>query len=132
MQTLAHQQDLLHQNQHKMTEQMAALSFNQSDVGRGIRRQGRGPPPMPATFAPNGFPPPAPFAPNRFGCTNYGGRGGQGRGRGRDCGRGPPAFNAGRAPPITSITAWRAPGYMGPPLATGGGYYAPPPQTQQV
>jgi hypothetical protein len=132
MQTLAHQQDLLHQNQHQMMEQMAALSFNQSNAGRGIRRQGRGPPQPPATFAPNGFPPPAPFAPNRFGRTNYGGRGGQGRGRGRGCGRGPPAFNAGRAPPITSIMAWRAPGYMGPPPATGGGYYAPPPQAQQV
>jgi hypothetical protein len=132
MQTLAHQQDLLHQNQHKMMEQMAALSFNQSNAGHGIRQQGRSPPPTPATSSPNGFPPPAPFAPNGFGCTNYGGRGGQGRGHGRGRGRGPPAFNAGRAPPITSIMAWRAPGYMGPPPATGGGDYAPPPQAQQV
>jgi hypothetical protein len=60
MQTLAHQQDLLHQNQHQMMEQMAALSFNQSDAGRGIGRQGRGQ-----------FQPPAPFTPTRFG------RGGQ-------------------------------------------------------
>ncbi len=37
MQTLAHQQDLLHKNQHRMMEQMAALSFNQSNAGRGIR-----------------------------------------------------------------------------------------------
>jgi hypothetical protein len=82
MQTLAQQQDLLYQNQHRMMEQMAALSFNQSNVGPGIRQQGRGPPQPPATFAPNGFPPPAPFAPNRFGRTNYGGRGEQGRGCG--------------------------------------------------
>jgi hypothetical protein len=34
IQTLANQQDLLHQNQHQMMEQMAALSFNQSDAGR--------------------------------------------------------------------------------------------------
>jgi hypothetical protein len=102
-------------------EQMAALSFNQSNAGHGIRRQGRGPPPTPAPFAPNGF-----------GRTNYGGRGGKGQGRGRGPGQGLPAFNAGRAPPITSITAWRAPGYMGPPPATGGGYYAPPLQAQQV
>jgi hypothetical protein len=132
MQTLAHQQDLLHQNQHRMMEQMAALSFNQSDAGHGIRRQGRGLPQPPTTVAPNGFPLPAPFAPNGFGHTNYGGCGGQGRGRERGRGRGPPAFNAGRAPPITSIMAWRVPRYMGPPPATGGGYYAPPPQAQQV
>jgi hypothetical protein len=41
--TLAQQQDLLHQNQHQMMEQMAALSFNQSNAGRGIGRQRRGP-----------------------------------------------------------------------------------------
>ncbi len=121
MQTLAHQQDLLHQNQHQMMEQMAALSFNQSNAGCGIGRQGRGPPP-----------PLAPVAPNRFRRTNYSGRGGQGRGRGRNRGRGPPAFNVGRAPPIMPFTAGRAPGYMGLPPATVGGYYAPPPQAQQV
>ena len=60
--TLAQQLDLLHQNQHQMMEQMAALSFNQSDAGRDIGCQRRGPPP-----------PPAPFAPNGFGRTNYGG-----------------------------------------------------------
>ena len=118
--TLAQQQDLLHQNQHQMMEQMAALSFNQNDAGRDIGRQRRGSPP-----------PPAPFAPNGFGRTNYGGRDSQGRGRGRGRGRGPPVFTAGHGPPIISIMAGRAPGYMGPP-ATGGGYYAPPPQTQQV
>ena len=36
IQTLAHQHKLLHQNQHQMMEQMAALSFNRSDAGRGI------------------------------------------------------------------------------------------------
>jgi len=59
MQKLAHQQDLLHQNQHQMMDQMVALFFNQSNAGCGIGRQGRGPPP-----------PPAPVAPNRFGRTN--------------------------------------------------------------
>jgi CII-binding regulator of phage lambda lysogenization HflD len=47
IQTLAHQQDLLHQNQHQIMEQMAALSFNQSDAGRGISRPGRGQPHLP-------------------------------------------------------------------------------------
>jgi hypothetical protein len=52
MQTLAHQHDLIHQNQHQMMEQMVALSFNQSNAGQGIRRQaGRGQ-----------FQPPAPFS----------------------------------------------------------------------
>ncbi len=55
-----------------MMEQMAALSFNQSDVGRSIGRQGRGPPP-----------PTAPFAPNGFGRNTYRGHGGQDY-----CGRG--------------------------------------------
>ena len=36
IQTLAHQQDLLHQNLHQMMEQIMALSFNQSNAGRGI------------------------------------------------------------------------------------------------
>jgi hypothetical protein len=36
MQTLAHQHNLLHQNQQQMMEQMAALSFNQSNAGCGI------------------------------------------------------------------------------------------------
>ena len=116
MQTLAHEQDLLHQNQHQMMDQMVALFVNQCNVGRGIGRQGRGPPP-----------PPAPVAPNRFGRTNYGGRDRQGRGRGH---RGPPAFNAGCASPITPFSAGRAPGYMGLPPATVGEYYAPPPKAR--
>jgi hypothetical protein len=53
MHTLAHQQDLLHQNQHQMMEQMAALSFNQSDAGRGNGRPaGRGQFQPPAHLSP--------------------------------------------------------------------------------
>jgi hypothetical protein len=116
IQTLANQQDLLHQNQHQMMEQMAALSFNQSDAGRGIARPGRGQPQQQASFSPNGF-----------------GRGGQGRGRGRGRGRGPPGSNTGgRGPPIMSFTAGRgALGYMGPPTV-GGGYFTPPPHAQNI
>ncbi len=55
IQTLTHQVELLHQNQHQMMEQMAALSFNQSDAGRGIGHPGRGQPQTPAQFTPNGF-----------------------------------------------------------------------------
>ena len=122
MQTLAHQQDLLHQNQHQMMEQMAALSFNQSDAGRGIGRPGRGQPQQPAPFTPNGFGRGGQFAPQVFG------RGGQGRGRGRGRGRGPPPeYATGRGPPITTIIAGRGPGYMAPPAAGGGYHYAMPP-----
>ena len=32
LQTLAHQQDQLHQNQHQMMEQMVALLFNQNNL----------------------------------------------------------------------------------------------------
>ena len=126
MQTLAHQQDLLHQNQHQMMEQMAALSFNQSDAGRGIRRPaGRGQ-----------FQPPAPFTTIRFGrggqvAPNGSERGGQGRGRGCGRGLGPPGFATGRGPPFTTITAGQATGYMAP-QAVGGGYYATPPPAQHV
>ena len=118
MQTLAHQQDLLYQNQHQILEQMAALSFNQSDAGCGIGRPaGRGQLQPPAPFTPNGFGRGGHFAPNGFGS------GGQGQGRGHGCGRdcGPPGFATGRGPPITTITAGRATGYMAP-QATGGGY----------
>jgi hypothetical protein len=97
-----------------MMEQMAALSFNQSNAGCSIGHPGRSQPQPPAPFTPNGF-----------------GSGGQGKGRGCRHGCGPPGFATGRGPPIRSITAGRAPGYMGPPT-TGGGYYAPPPQAQHV
>ena len=126
MHTLAHQQDLLHQNQHQMMEQMAALSFNQSDAGRGNGRPaGRGQFQPPAPFIPNGFGRGGQAAPNRFG------RGGQGRGRGRGRGRGPPGFATGRGPPFTTITAGQATGYVAP-QATGGGYYTTPPPAQHV
>ena len=128
LQTLAHQQDQLHQNQHQMMEQMAALLFNQSDAGRGIGHQGRGSPPPTAQFALNGF------GRNTYGGRgrqDYGGRGRQGRGCGRGCGCEPPAYIAGRAPPIMPFTAGRAPVYIGLPPAAGGGYYAAPPQKQQ-
>ena len=100
IQTLAHQQELLHQNRHQMMEQMAALSFHQSNAGRGIGRPGRGQPQTPTPFTLNGF-----------------GNGGQGRGR--ECGCGPPGFATGHGPPIRSIMAERAPGYMRPPTTTG-------------
>ena len=125
IQTLAHQQDLLHQNQHQMMEQMAALSFNQSDAGRGISPPGRGQPQPPAPFTPNGFGRGGQFSPHGFG------RGGQGRGRGRGHGRGPPGFTTGRGPPIMTITAGWATGYMSP-QAAGKGYYATPPQAQHI
>jgi len=98
-------------------EQMAALSFNQSDAGRGIGRPGRGQPQPPAPFTPNGFGRGGQFYPHRFG------RGGQGRGRGRGHGRGPPGFATGHGPPIMTITAGWATGYMSP-QAAGKGYYA--------
>jgi hypothetical protein len=118
IQTLAHQQEQLHRNQHQMMEQMAALLFNQSDAGWGIGRQGRDPPLPTAPFAPNGF------GRNTYsgrGGQDYSGRGGQGRRRGCGRGRGPPAFIAGRASPIMPLTAGREPGYMGLPPATGRG-----------
>jgi hypothetical protein len=104
VQALAHQQEQLPQNQHQIIEQLATLSFNQSIAGRGIGRQGPGPPPQ------------ALFAPIQFEGNNFGSRGGQGRGRGR----GPPAFTAGRAPPLMTITAGRTPALPGMHPATGG------------
>ncbi len=83
-------------------EQMVALSFNQSDAGRGIGRPaGRGQFQPPAPFTPIGFGRGGQFAPQGFG---RGGQG-QGRGRGRGRGRGPLVFATGRGPPITTITA---------------------------
>ena len=119
MQALAHQQDLLHQNQHQMMEQMAALSFNQSDAGRGIGRQGRGQFQQQAPFTPTGF--------GRGGqATTTGfGRGGRGRGRGQGRGRGPHTFATGRGPPFTTIITG------GTPQPAGGGYYAAPPPVHQ-
>ncbi len=86
-------------------------------MGQGIGHQGRGPPPQ------------APFAPIQFGGNTFGSHGGQGRGRGQGCGHGcgPPAFTVGRAPPFMTIMAGRIPAFLGMHLATGGGYFAPPP-----
>jgi hypothetical protein len=68
VQTLAHQQEQLHQNQHQIIKQLAALSFNQSVAGQGVERQGRGPPPQ------------APFTLIQFGGNNFGSCVGRGRG----------------------------------------------------
>jgi hypothetical protein len=62
IQTLAHQQEQLQKNQHQIMEQMAALSFNQSNAGQGIGHQVRSPPP-----------PGAPFATIQFEGNNFGG-----------------------------------------------------------
>jgi hypothetical protein len=64
VQTLAHQEEQLNQNQHQIIKQLAALLFNQSEAGQGIRRQGRGPPPQ------------ALFAPIQFRGNSFGSRGG--------------------------------------------------------
>jgi hypothetical protein len=48
-------------------------------------------------------------------------------GKERGCGRGPPAFTAGRAPPLMTIMAGRTPALPGMHPATGGGYNAPLP-----
>jgi len=111
-----------------MMEQMAALSFNQSDAECGIGRQGHGQPQLPAPFTPNGLGRGGQFAPSGFGRG-----GGQGQGCGHGRGRGPPSgFNTGgRGHPIMLIMARRTPGYMGPPTI-GGGYFATPPQVQHV
>ncbi len=119
VQALTQQQEQLHQIQHQIIKQIAAFSINQRDAGQGIGHHGWGPPP-----------PMALFAPNQFGRNNFGSRGGQGCGRGRGRGGGLPAFNAGRAPPLMSITTGRAPAFPGLHPTTGGGYYMPPPQAQ--
>jgi hypothetical protein len=52
VQTLAHQQEQLRNNQHQIMEQMTALLFNQSNAGQSIGHQKRSPPPPGAPFAP--------------------------------------------------------------------------------
>ncbi len=107
-------------------EQMAALSFNQSDAGRGIGRPaGRGQFQPLAPITPTGFGRGGQTAPTGFG------RAGLGRGRGRGRGRGPPGFATRRGPPFTTITAGRTPGYTATQTASGG-YYATPPPMQHV
>jgi hypothetical protein len=63
--TILQQQELLHQNQHQIIKQIAALLFNQSNASRGIGCQGHGP-----------LPPGAPLAPVQFRSNTFGGHGG--------------------------------------------------------
>ena len=123
MQALAQQQQLLHANQHQILEQLAALSFNASDAGQGIRRGGRG-------GGGRGTPPPtyvqAPTMPTTY-QQGYGGRG-RGRGRGRS-GRGTQhQYSPGGFPHTQGMGDVFPPTYVMPPPAGGGGNmynYAP-------
>ena len=123
MQALAQQQQLLHANQHQILEQLAALSFNASDAGQGIRRGGRG-------GGGRGTPPPtyvqAPTMPTTY-QQGYGGRG-RGRGRGRS-GRGTQhQYSPGGFPHTQGLGDVFPPTYAMPPPAGGGGNmynYAP-------
>ncbi len=55
LQALAQQQEQLHQTQHQIIKQLAALSINQSNAGQGIGHHGCGPPHPLAQLAPNQF-----------------------------------------------------------------------------
>ncbi len=122
MQALAQQNQLLHTNQHQILEQLAALSFNASDAGQGIRRGGRGGgrgtyPPVPAV--------PAVYPPYQQ--QGYGGRG-RGRGRGRG-GRTQQQYAPGGFPTTQGMGGVFPPTYaMPPPAGGGGGMYNLPPQ----
>ena len=113
MQALAQQNQLLHANQHQILEQLAALTFNASDAGQGIRRGGRG--------AGRGTPPPPPYVPAVP--TNYQqGYGGRGRGRGRVRGnRTQQQYSPGGLPPTPGMGGVFPPTYAMPPPAGGGG-----------
>ncbi len=113
MQALAQQNQLLHANQHQILEQLAALSFNASDVGQGIRRGGRG--------AGHGTPPPPPYVPAVP--TSYQqGYGGRGRGRGRGRGnRTQQHYSPGGFPPTPGMGGVFPPTYAMPPHAGDGG-----------
>ncbi len=76
VQMLVQQQEQLQQSQHQIMEQLAALTLNHGEEGRGVGQQGRPHPP-----------PPTPFAPNQLRRHNFGYRGGQGSGRERGRGR---------------------------------------------
>jgi len=114
MQALTQQQQLLHANQHQILEQLAALSFNASDAGQGIRRGGRG--------GGRGTPPPtyvqAPTMPTTY-QQGYGGRV-RGRGRGRS-GRTQQQYSHGGFPPAQGMGGVFPPTYAMPPPAGGGG-----------
>jgi len=113
LQALAQQNQLLHANQHQILEQLAALSFNASDAGLGIRRGGRGggrrtPPPSPYV----------PAVPTTY-QQGYGGRG-HGRGRGRG-GRTQQQYSPGGFSPTPGMGGVFPPTYAMPPPAGGGG-----------
>ena len=120
VQALAHQQNLLHTNQHQILEQLAALSFNASDAGKGMRRGGRrgsrGTPPPSYVL-----PPPTQDTTYQQGYGGYGSRRcGQGRGGG--------GCTHGTVPPGTPAMGGVFP-LTYAPLAGGGGTmlgYAPP------
>jgi hypothetical protein len=70
-QQMAHQQTLLHANQHQILEQLAALLLNTSDAGQGHRCSGGRAP------APPGFPQPTTLVAGQAMQVNtrFGGRG---------------------------------------------------------
>jgi hypothetical protein len=120
VQALARQQDLLHAQQHQILGQLAALSFNASDAGQGIRRGGRGdgrgtPPPSYV------LPPPTQASSYQQG---YGGYGSRRRGQGRGGG----GRTQGHAPPTTLAMGGVFPPTYAPPAGGGGTMfgYAPP------
>ena len=121
IQALAQQQQLLHANQHQILEQLAALLFNASDAGQGIRRGRHG--------GGRGTPPPtyiqAPMMPTTYQHGN--GSRGRGRGRGRS-GRTQQQYSPGGFPPTRGMGGVFPPTYAMPP-PTGGGVnmyrYAP-------
>jgi len=121
LQALAQQNQLLHANQHQILEQLAALSFNTSDAGQGIRRGGRG--------GGRGTPPPHPYVP-AVPTTYQQGYGGRGRGRGRGRGgRTQQQYSPGGFSPTPGMGGVFPPTYAMPPPAGGGGImYNLPPQ----
>jgi hypothetical protein len=122
---MAHQQTLLHANQHQILEQLVALSFNRSDAGQGrYRGGGRGPAP-PAFTQP--ITPAAGHA-TQFN-TGFGGRGrGPHRGRNNYARRAPPGFGGGNVFPLGGGFALPGGAFHPPPPAAtvGQGYFLPP------
>jgi hypothetical protein len=79
-QHLAQQQTLLHANQHQILDQLAALTFNASDMGQGQRRAGGGRGQVPPAFI-------QPMLPAQGAGMSYtAGFGGRGHGCGRRSG----------------------------------------------
>ncbi len=119
VQMLTQQQEQLHQMQHQIMEQLAALTLNHGEGGRGVGQQGCPHPP-----------PPTPFASNQFGRHNFGNRGGQGRGCGRGRGRGLPTCTGGHTIPPMSIITGRTHTFPAPHTPGSWGYFTPMPQAQ--